>query len=155
MTLVLPSRALSRGLAALTSPASGTSRLLCASMGSAGLVVLVTITAEGATHRLGAPSYWPWVLTGLQVTALWGAGAAYWWGWPLGAAMQPPWIAYAVVTGQLGFVPGCLVSCAVQTVTVLRGTGEAGAHGSTTPAPASYPDHVSGTTCRPTHLEVP
>lgn len=84
------------------------------------LVGLVLVTASGSAARLGAPSYWAWVLTGLQITALWGAGSGHGWAWPLGAAMQPPWIAYAIVTGQVGFVAGCVVSGAVQTANILR-----------------------------------
>ena len=64
--------------------------------------------------RLGAPLYWAWILTGLQVAALWAAGCRKGWAWLLGAGVQPVWITYALLTGQLGFVPGCLVSIAVQ-----------------------------------------
>jgi hypothetical protein len=38
----------------------------------------------------------------------------------LGAAVQLPWIAYAVLTGQFGFIPGCAVSAAVQTASFVR-----------------------------------
>jgi hypothetical protein len=94
--------------------------LPCAFLVSAGVVAVLVLTAVTSPGHLGAPTYWPWALTGLQVTALWGAGAAEWWGWPLGAAVQPPWIAYALVTDQLGFIPGCIVSGLVQTVSSLR-----------------------------------
>jgi hypothetical protein len=70
---------------------------------------------------LGAPGYWTWLLTGLQVLALWGAGTRGRWGWLLGAAVQPPWIAYALLTGQLGFIPGCVISTVVQTHSYFRG----------------------------------
>jgi hypothetical protein len=70
--------------------------------------------------QLGAPGYWTWLLTGLQVLALWGAGSKRWWGWLLGAAVQPPWIAYALLTSQLGFIPGCVISAVVQTHSFLR-----------------------------------
>jgi hypothetical protein len=63
---------------------------------------------------LGAPAYWAWLLTALQVLALWAAGQRRWWGWLLGAAVQPPWITYAVLTGQIGFIPGCAISMIVQ-----------------------------------------
>ena len=46
--------------------------------------------------RLGASQSWSWLLTGLQVLALWAAGTRRTWGWPLGASVQPPWIAYAI-----------------------------------------------------------
>jgi hypothetical protein len=70
--------------------------------------------------RLGASQSWSWLLTGLQVLALWAAGTRRTWGWPLGASVQPPWIAYAIVTGQLGFIPGCAVSGCVQAHSYLR-----------------------------------
>lgn len=91
----------------------------------------VMASAWGSASRIGAPSYWPWLLTGLQVLALWSAGSHRWWGWLLGAAVQPPWIAYALVTGQVGFIPGCTISAAVQAHSFARwnglGPGAAGA----------------------------
>ena len=82
---------------------------------------LLVSSAWTADSPLGVPGYWTWLLTGLQVLALWGAGGKRWWGWVLGAAVQPPWIAYALLTGQLGFIPGCVISAAVQTHSFLRG----------------------------------
>jgi hypothetical protein len=84
---------------------------------------LVVATAWRDATQLGAPRYWPWLLTGLQVLALWSAGRGRWWGWLLGGSVQLPWIAYAVVTTQLGFIPGCAVSAAVQTYSFLRRGG--------------------------------
>jgi hypothetical protein len=95
-------------------------RLCGAAVVSCVVVALVLVTGLSYSSRIGAPAYWPWVLTGLQVTALWAAGAHRWWGWPLGASVQPPWIAYAAVTDQLGFIPGCLFSGAVQSVSFVR-----------------------------------
>jgi hypothetical protein len=57
---------------------------------------------------------WPWVLTGLQVLALWAAGRGLRLGWLLGGTVQFPWIAYALLTDQIGFIPGCAVSAFVQ-----------------------------------------
>ena len=91
-----------------------------AAAASAGLSVAVLITAAGTTTPLGAPRYWPWLLTGLQVVALWSAGTGRWWGWLLGGCVQLPWIAYAVVTTQFGFIPGCAVSASVQIHNFLR-----------------------------------
>lgn len=82
----------------------------------------ILISSVGVDTRLGVPQWWPWLLTGIQVTALWAAGAKRWWGWLLGASAQPPWIVYALLTGQLGFIPGCAVSGAVQTYSYLRGS---------------------------------
>lgn len=90
-------------------------RLLSAAAAAAGLSAVVVMTAVGSDAPLGAPPFWAWLLTGLQVLALRSAGTGRWWGWLLGAAVQLPWIAYAVVTGQMGFIAGCIVSAAVQT----------------------------------------
>jgi hypothetical protein len=55
-----------------------------------------------------------WVLTGLQVLGLWAAGRGRRVGWLLGGVVQFPWIAYALLTSQIGFIPGCAVSACVQ-----------------------------------------
>ncbi|MCA1735730.1 MAG: hypothetical protein LC739_06375 [Actinobacteria bacterium] len=90
--------------------------------GFAALVISGTViaTAWDDEAALGAPRYWPWLLTALQVLALWSVGAGQWWGWLLGGSVQLPWIAYAVMTTQLGFIPGCVVSAAIQTYSFLR-----------------------------------
>jgi hypothetical protein len=56
----------------------------------------------------------PWVLTALQVFSLWVAGRGSRFGWLLGGTVQLPWIVYALVTNQIGFIPGCVVSACVQ-----------------------------------------
>lgn len=89
-------------------------------MASTGLSGAVTVTAWATDTTLGAPLYWTWILTGLQVLAMWSAGTRRWWGWLLGASVQPPWITYAAVTGQFGFIPGCIFSAVVQTYSFLR-----------------------------------
>ena len=83
--------------------------------------LLLATAADGG--RLGAPAYWAWLLTALQVLALWAAGRGRSWGWLLGAAVQPVWITYALLTGQVGFIPGCAVSAAVQARSFLRTAG--------------------------------
>lgn len=82
----------------------------------------VVVSAWSDDSSLGAPRLWPWLLTGLQVLALWSAGRGRWWGWLLGGSVQLPWIAYAVMTIQLGFIPGCAVSASVQIYSFLRNT---------------------------------
>lgn len=94
--------------------------LLVAIAGTAAVSSAIVTTASGAQTRVGALATWPWILTALQVIALWSAGTGRWWGWLLGAAVQPSWIAYAVVTSQLGFIPGCVVSAVVQTHSFLK-----------------------------------
>jgi hypothetical protein len=84
---------------------------------ASGVVIWTSWTTDS---RLGAPLYWAWILTGLQVVALWAAGRRQWWAWLLGSGVQPVWIVYALVTGQVGFIPGCLISAAVQLHNFLR-----------------------------------
>lgn len=91
-------------------------------MASGGLSTAVIVSAWRDTSTLGAPSLWPWLLTGLQVLALWSAGRGRWWGWLLGGSVQIPWIAYAVMTDQIGFIPGCAVSASVQIYSYLKTT---------------------------------
>jgi hypothetical protein len=98
-------------------------RLFSAALCAFALSAAVVITAVGNEAPLGAPPFWPWLLTGLQVLALRSAGTGRWWGWILGAAVQLPWIAYAVVTGQLGFIAGCAIAAAVQTRNFLEASG--------------------------------
>ena len=81
---------------------------------SAAGCALVVWSSDSGESRLGVPAYWAWLLTALQVLALWAAGRELWWGWLLGAGIQPVWIVYAELTSQHGFVLGCLVSGAVQ-----------------------------------------
>ena len=88
--------------------------LLSAALGAFALSAAVVMTAVEDDGPLGAPPFWSWLLTGLQVLAPRSAGTGRWWGWLLGAGVQLPWIAYAVVTGQLGFIAGC-ASGAVET----------------------------------------
>ena len=68
---------------------------------SIGITLILVFTSSATETRLGAPLYWSWLLTGLQVLALWAAGAEHRWGWLLGASVQPPWIVYAVLFGVL------------------------------------------------------
>jgi hypothetical protein len=95
-------------------------RLIGAGAGSVLISALIAVTARDTATALGAPLYRPWLLTGLQVLALWSAGSRHWWGWLLGAGVQLPWVAYALMTGQLGFIPGCAVSAVVQVCSFVR-----------------------------------
>jgi hypothetical protein len=89
-------------------------------LGSSLVVAAIAMTSIQDQSALGAPGYWAWVLTGLQVVALRTAATGRAWGWLLGASVQVPWIAYALATAQIGFIPGCLVSCVVQAHGYLR-----------------------------------
>jgi hypothetical protein len=95
----------------------------------AALSVAVAVSSRTDPSELGAPVYWTWVLTGLQVTALWVAGRGQAWGWMVGSAVQPGWIAYALLTDQLGFVVGCAISTGVQLSAYLRAYGSEGTAG--------------------------
>jgi hypothetical protein len=85
-----------------------------------GLAIAVIVSSSRDDSALGAPALWPWLLTGLQVLALWAAGRHQWWAWLLGGVVQVPWIAYAVMTDQIGFIPGCAISASVQIYSFLR-----------------------------------
>lgn len=98
----------------VTMSSQPTTRLALAAVCSLGVSVGVLATAATDQSQLGAPAFWPWILTALQVVALWAAGRSFWWGWLLGGSVQMPWIAYAIVTKQIGFLPGCVVSALVQ-----------------------------------------
>jgi hypothetical protein len=87
---------------------------------SLGLSIAVVISSARDDSALGAPAMWPWLLTGLQVLSLWAAGRRHWWAWLLGGSVQLPWIAYAVMTDQIGFIPGCAISASVQIYSFLR-----------------------------------
>ncbi|MGH8951509.1 MAG: hypothetical protein ACRDX9_08790 [Acidimicrobiia bacterium] len=93
---------------------------LIGTLGLSLLIAVALVVSSGVASRLGVPQQWPWLLTGLQVLSLWAAGRRRWWGWLLGAAVQPAWIAYAILTGQLGFIPGCAVSAVVQIYSFVR-----------------------------------
>ena len=84
------------------------------------MVAAIAVTSTQDGSALGAPGCWAWILTGLQVVALRSAATGKDWGWLLGASVQLPWIAYAMATAQIGFIPGCLVSGAVQAHGYLR-----------------------------------
>jgi hypothetical protein len=89
-------------------------RLVVGLAAGATLSIGVIVSGWGEDTGLGAPRAWPWLLTGLQVLAMWSAGQKLWWGWLLGGMVQIPWIAYAWLTGQFGFIPGCAISALVQ-----------------------------------------
>jgi hypothetical protein len=61
-------------------------------------------------------SAWSWLLTTISVVGLWGTAGDRRWGWALNLAGQPLWLAYALLTHQLGF----LVSGAAFTVIFAR-----------------------------------
>lgn len=108
-------------------PAQLRGQLIGGILAAAGLSTAVMTSAWHDDSALGAPPVWPWLLTGLQVLSLWSAGRARWWGWLLGGSVQLPWIAYAVMTNQIGFIPGCAISASVQIYSFL--------HNSTPPKP--------------------
>ncbi|REK16613.1 MAG: hypothetical protein DWQ40_09635 [Actinobacteria bacterium] len=97
-----------------------TDHIAVAALSSCAIVTAIVLTSIGDRSALGAPGYWAWVLTGLQVAALRTAATGRDWGWLLGASVQLPWIAYALVTAQFGFIPGCLISGFVQANGYLR-----------------------------------
>jgi integral membrane sensor domain MASE1 len=95
-------------------------RLIAGLIGATVMSIGVIVSSWSDDTDLGAPEVWPWLLTGLQVLALWSAGRRWWWGWLLGGMVQFPWIAYALLTEQIGFIPGCAISATVQIAAFLR-----------------------------------
>ncbi len=89
-------------------------------LGSFVLVAAIVVTSIQDGSAFGTPGYWAWILTGFQVVALRAAATGRSSGWLLGASVQLPWIAYALVTSQFGFIPGCLISAVVQANGYLR-----------------------------------
>jgi hypothetical protein len=87
---------------------------------SLGVSMAVVVSSARVDSALGAPALWPWLLTGLQVLSLWAAGRRHWWAWLLGGSVQLPWIAYAVMTDQVGFIPGCAITASVQVYSFLH-----------------------------------
>ncbi len=55
--------------------------LLLAALWALALSAAVVMTAVGDDGPLGAPPFWSWLVTGLQVLALRSAGTGRWWGW--------------------------------------------------------------------------
>jgi hypothetical protein len=87
---------------------------------SACLCLFILLTSRSSTASLGVPPAWAWLLTGTQLLGLWVAGHQRPSGWLIGFVVQPAWIVYALLSGQLGFVPGCAVSAGVHLATFMR-----------------------------------
>lgn len=50
------------------------------------------------------PAWWSFLLTAIGVFGLYIASRKLWWGWAVNLGAQGLWIAYALATGQYGFV---------------------------------------------------
>lgn len=68
------------------------------------------------------PQLWSWLLAAIGVTgiALAGRKAAPWIGWTIGLTAQLLWVAYALVTGQYGFLASALAYGTVYGLNVRR-----------------------------------
>lgn len=49
---------------------------------------------------------WSWALTAVGLTCFWLAGRKVWWAWYVGIAGQFLWLAYSLLTAQVGFLVG-------------------------------------------------
>jgi len=67
--------------------------------------------------------WWSWLLNGLCLVGMWGAGGARRWGWLVSLSAQPVYFAYGVMTGQYGFAVAALVYAAVFARNFRRATG--------------------------------
>ena len=108
------------------------------------LCLLILLTAGASTSPLGVPPAWAWILTGSQLLGLWIAGRRSPSGWLIGFVAQPAWIVYALLSGQLGFVPGCAVSAGVHLATFPRQRAEQADRGSARPPRFPEADIPSG-----------
>ncbi|WP_305779086.1 hypothetical protein [Nocardia nova] len=86
---------------------------------SALVSVAIVFTPQPAVGTPVNP-LWAWALTGFQVLGMWIAGRGQPIGWLVGAAVQPAWITYAVVSAQYGFTPGCVISAVIQTANYVQ-----------------------------------
>lgn len=53
-----------------------------------------------------AEQWWSWALTLVGVACFFLAGKKVWWAWYVGLGGQLLWLAYALISGQLGFLVG-------------------------------------------------
>lgn len=90
--------------------------LLCFAVLSGLLSAALVVSSHGTTEERA----WAWGLTLMQVAAMWTAGSGRRAGWLMGAAVQPAWITYALLTAQGGFILGCVVSAGVQITNYMR-----------------------------------
>lgn len=104
--------------------------LACFALLSGLLSAALVVSSDGTAGERA----WAWALTLMQVAAMWAAGSGRRAGWLLGAAVQPAWITYALLTAQGGFILGCVVSAGVQISNYVR----------TSPT-AAVPNLTSGT----------
>lgn len=51
---------------------------------------------------------WSFVLAAIGIFGLYIAGKQIWWGWAVGLGVQVLWIAFALTTGQYGFILSAL-----------------------------------------------
>lgn len=68
--------------------------------------------------------WWSWLLTAVGLTCFWLAGRKVWWAWYVGLAGQVLWLAYALSSGQFGFLVGTFAYGWVYTRNALRWTRE-------------------------------
>jgi hypothetical protein len=56
-----------------------------------------------------SPALWSWLLTAVGITGLFVVSRGRTWGWLINIAGQVLWLAYAIVTGQHGFIVASLL----------------------------------------------
>lgn len=78
-----------------------------------------------------AAQWWSWVLTLIGLTGWWLTGRRLWQGWAVSLAVQALWLAYALATGQYGFIVAALAYGAMAAHNVRRWRSDASASSST------------------------
>lgn len=67
---------------------------------------------------------WSWVLTLVGLTCFLLAGRKVWWAWYVGLAGQGLWLAYSLITWQIGFLVGVVAYTVVYTKNTIAWTRE-------------------------------
>jgi hypothetical protein len=107
-------------------------RTACAVAATLGLSIAASLALLAIAHGELAPSVRPVLLSGVCWTLVAGgiagtylAGAGMRCGWLVLLGMQPIWIAYAIVTGQVGFVLGSVAYAGGQLNGYMRASSRA------------------------------
>lgn len=65
-----------------------------------------------------------WLLTIVGLAGFWLAGRKVWWSWYVNIANQALWLAYALITGEYGFILGAVAYTWVFSGNAVRWTRE-------------------------------
>jgi hypothetical protein len=69
---------------------------------------------------------WSWILDAMGLLCTYLVGRKWWWGWLAFQGYNLTWVAYAIVTRQWGFLPGCCVYALLNQRNLISWRREAG-----------------------------